>query len=915
MESRHDPFPFLMHYGTIRRSGRYPYGSGGQPYQEAKDFRGYLEDMRGQGMTDGEIAQALGMKSPEFRDRIAYASEQIHADNVSRAVRYREKGNSPTQIAERMLGDKRKESTVRGWLKAAETIKDNTITAISGRLRDLVSKFGFLDVGAGTELHMGISKVKLRAAVHALESEGYKLHLIKIRQLGTADNLTEMKVLSPPGTTWGEARKAVTAGLVYNVTDKSPDGGLTFLTPDPDPVSISSKRIAVRYGNEGGSNMDGVIEVRRGVPELDLGSARYAQVRVAVDGTHYLKGMAMYADDLPAGMDIRYNTPKMSTGNKLDTMKPLKTGPTDAGHPFGAITRPHVYKDKNGKEITSALNMVNEEGAWDDWSRNLSSQFLSKQPIALASAQLAKAQASKQKDFDEINALTHPLVRRQLLLDFADSADAAAVGLKAAALPKQSSHVILPITSMRPTEVYAPNFDDGTRVALVRHPHGGPFEIPQLTVNNKNAVAKRIMGPATDAIGIHPSVAQQLSGADFDGDSVVVIPNNSGRVKSQNAIKALEDFDPKVEYSEQPGMKYMTPESTQREMGKISNLITDMSIKHAPTEDIVRAVKHSMVVIDAEKHSLNYKQSEKDNGIAALKKDYQGGANKGAATLISRSGKEMRVPQRRLRRQSEGGKIDPKTGELVYVETGKMRPYTKTNKRTGEKTTTLGPAQTKVDLGALVKDAHELTSGPPGQPGQPMETVYANHANAMKAMANAARKIAVSIPNPQSSKAAAAVYSKEVASLKAKLKNAQMNAPLERRAQIVANATAKARIEANHVVDKDDIKKITYQSLNDARIQTGANKKRIGSESVPFLTREWEAIQAGALHNTTVRAILNNSDMKKVKALATPRYRSSLTPGQIARAKSMVSAGRNPSEIAAALGIPRSTLVDNLAKT
>jgi hypothetical protein len=589
-------------------------------------------------------------------------------------------------------------------------------------------------------------------------------------------------------------------------------------------------------------------------------------------------------------------------------MKPLKDDPRNR---FGATTYPRVYTDKNGKEKTSALNIVNEEGAWDGWSKSLSSQMLSKQSIKLAAKQLEDARTSQQKELDKIMALTNPVVKKQLLEDFAKSADSASVHLKAAALPRQSSHVILPMNSMRPNEVYAPNFKDGEKVALIRYPHGGPFEIPQLTVNNKNTTAKRLMGNARDAIGIHHTVAEQLSGADFDGDSVLVIPNNSGKVKSRPPLSELKDFDPKMAYPATPGMTKMTKANTQKEMGKISNLITDMTIKGADHSEIARAVKHSMVVIDAEKHNLDYKLSEKQNGIAQLKAEYQRDpANpraRGASTIISRSGARAEVPQRKLRPQSQGGPIDPKTGELVYVPTGKTRTVTKVNPRTGEKVTTTIPLTTKGTKGEFAKDARSLSSG------QPMEEVYAQYANSMKAMANTARKSAASIKDPTQSPAAKAVYAKEVASLKAKLKEAQMNAPLERRAQIIGNATARARISNNPNLDKDDIKKIKYESLDDARQATGAYKQRIGTEKIPLLQREWEAIQAGAVSSTTLREILRNSNIDTIKELATPKYRSSLTPGQLALAKSMSASGRTPSEIAEALGIPRSTIADNLA--
>jgi hypothetical protein len=898
----------LQHIGIIRRSGRYPWGSGSTPYQRSKDFKAYFQEMKDSGLSESQIAQGLGIKTTDLRAAISVSTNVIFAENQALAQRLKNDKQMSTQAIGKRMGVN--ESTVRGWLKTSENIAKNSLTATMNVVRDHLHLKTWLDVGKGTELYLGVSDTKLRTAVAALRDEGYEQFLVKVPQLGTG-KLTEHKILGLPGSTWQDAKKAVNEGVVYNITDHSPDGGLTFMKPKAEPVSVSSKRIEVRYGEEGGSKMDGVIELRPGVPHLDLGAAGYAQVRVAVDGTHYLKGMAMYAKDLPAGTDIRFNTNKSRSEapSKTDVMKPLKEGPENARNRFGAVTYPKVYVDSKGKEHTSALNIVNEEGSWDGWSRSLSSQMLSKQSITLAAAQLGKTRASKEADLNEIMSLTNPVVKKRLLEEFAASADSAAIHLKAAALPRQSSHVILPMNSMRPNEVYAPNFNHGDKVVLVRYPHGGPFEIPQLTVNNNNRTAKSIMGGALDAIGIHHTVAEQLSGADFDGDSVLVIPNPTGRVKARPPLEDLKGFDPKSAYPEVPGMTHMTKTNTQKEMGKISNLITDMTIKGANESEIARAVKHSLVVIDAEKHSLDYKLSEKDNGIAALKTKYQGAANKGASTIISKSSAEIKVPQIRLRRASEGGAVDPKTGELVYVSTGKTREVTRVNPRTGATSKTVVPLTTKVQKGdsALTKDARKLSSG------EPMEELYASHANSLKAMANTARKAALQISDPRQSPAAKAVYATEVASLRAKLKEAQMNAPLERRAQVIANATAKSRIAANPNADKDDIRKITFESLEDARVQTGAAKQRIGSDAVPFLEREWEAIQAGAVSSTMLREILSNSNMDTVRALATPRTRTSLTPGQLALAKSMAASGRGTSDIAAALGLPRSTVADNLA--
>ena len=88
--------------------------------------------------------------------------------------------------------------------------------------------------------------------------------------------------------------------------------------------------------------------------------------------------MAVYKDDLPPGVDLVFNTNKPNTGRKKDVMKKMADDPDN---PFGSIVR--QVHGPNGK-VTSAMNLVNEEGDWDKWSRNLSSQMLSKQSPELA---------------------------------------------------------------------------------------------------------------------------------------------------------------------------------------------------------------------------------------------------------------------------------------------------------------------------------------------------------------------------------------------------------------------------------------------------------------------------------------------------------------------------------------------------
>ena len=930
----------LEHIGIARRSGRYPWGSGDDPYQRSVAFKKYRDDMKASGMSNTDIAKAIetyankdrkegepfvSFKTTDLVGATAVATEQIHAANVARARQLKDQRQMSNVAIAEAMGTR--ESTVRGWLKAGDEQKENSLRAVANKLKEEVEAKEYLDVGKGANLWIGnIGETKLRSALAMLKDEGYQVYSgLNVNQLGTSKD-TKLRVLTKEGNSWKDALDAINAGKLETVGFQMDDFGNIQSNKVP-PVSFSSKKLQVRYDEDGGTKMDGVIELRRGKEELSLGKNRYAQVRIAVDGTHYLKGMAIYADDLPAGVDMRFNTnksktdPKILKDGKLGALKPLKTvdGKVDPDNPFGATTKPHFFETKGGQKKQSVLNMVNEEGSWDEWSKSLSSQMLSKQPLALASKQLALTQKTRREDLDRILALTNPVVRQKMLDEYADAADAAAVHLKAAALPRQSSHVILPINTMRQHEIYAPNFDDGEMVSLVRYPHGGAFEIPSLRVNNKNPTAKRIMGGARDAVGIHHKVAEQLSGADFDGDSVLVIPNPKGAVKSRPPLKELEGFDAKVQYRIPEGdttTKRMTKKGTQTEMGKISNLITDMTIHGASESELAKAVKHSMVVIDAEKHGLNYKQSELDNGIRALKLKYQGdGVNPraGANTIISRASSDARVDaiiKRPAGKDAAGNKIgpiDPKTGRIVYVPDPK-REYTR-------KDGTKGVKQTYGTKMEFTTDARTLMSKNPA----PMEELYAAHANTMKALANEARLASYNLVMPKQNKAAKVVYKDEVASLEAKLKTAQRNAPLERRAQILGNAWAKSRIDAHpeYAGDKDTIKKIKFKALEDARIATGANKYKIGAidpdtKQSTLTNREWEAIQAGAFSSSRLKEILANADMDRVSTLATPRATSSLTTGQQAKARQMAAQGRSMSEISEALGIPRSTIVDNL---
>lgn len=882
----------LMHYGVKRRSGRYPWGSGDNPYQHGGDFLARVEELQRLGKTEKQIADELHLSTTDLRMQVRVAKHERRALQADRARSLREDGKTLDEIAS-ILGYAN-DSSVRALLNENTAANKNKAQATAEILKKELAEKGAIDVGTGVERQLGVSTGVLQEALFILETEGYNRYGVGVPQVNDPKKRTITPVISVPEIDQREVYQNL--DLVKSVGDyHSTDGGESWDKREY-PASIDSSRVKILYGDEGGALKDGVIEIRRGVADLDLGDSHYAQVRILVDGTHYLKGMAMYSDDMPDGADIVFNTNKHTGTPKMDVLKKIQDDPDN---PFGALIKANGqshYIDADGNEKLSAINKLKEEGDWDKMSKNLSSQFLSKQPIQLIKKQLDLTYADAADEFSEICSLNNPTVKRKLLLDFADECDSAAVHLKAAALPRQSTQVILPLNAMKETEIFAPNYRDGEKVVLIRYPHGGTFEIPELTVNNKNPTAVSVLGKnIRDAVGINPKVAERLSGADFDGDQVVVIPTG-GMVKIQStpALKDLKDFDPKTDYSTEgkTGVRLLAKgAATQRQMGEISNLITDMTLKGATEPEIARAVKHSMVVIDAAKHKLDYRQSEKDNGIAELKKKYQGfddetGHHGGASTLLSRRKQDVEVPERQ-----GSGVIDPLTGKVVYKESGR----TYVDPRTGKTVA----ATTKVKRILAVDDVRSMSSG------TLQEEAYADYANKMKDLANKARLEYKATPTLKRSASAAKAFEPEVNRLMAALKVAQLNAPLEREAQRIANARVKAKVQANNITDKDEISKIRRAAISDARNSTGASGKRT---RITISDGEWTAIQSGAISDTTLSEILRYAEPKTVRERATPRRTTQLSDARISRIKAMANSGHTNAEIAEALGISTSAV-------
>ena len=999
IEMRDNFIDIVKHYGVGHlnggHSGRYPWGSGDDPYQGGpQGFLDHIDILKKKGWkeTTQNIEKDFGMNSSEYRTLKSIATDMVRMQQISRAksLAYDKdtnpNGHSTTEVARRMGVN---ESTVRGWLATEKNAKVYQATNTADFLKERLKEKHMLDVGSNVEKELGISREKLNNALYILEKQGYVVHNnIRVPQPTNPNQKTTIKVITEPGIPKKEVYNYDKIGTVKDYV--SHDMGDTFDKKFTYPSSMSSKRLMIRYADDVGKDgvkgieKDGIIELRRGVPDLSLGDSRYAQVRILVDKTHYLKGMAVYSDDMPDGVDVVFNTNKGRNKTMKEVLKPIKDDPDN---PFGSAIKDadkggqYWYKDpKDGKRKLGLINKRSDEGDWTEWKDALPSQFLSKQTLFMAKKQLDLAKADKAAEYDDIKSLNNPTIKKYYLEKFASSCDGAANDLKAAALPGQKYHVIIPINAMGENKVYAPRYENGTKLALIRYPHGGLFEIPILTVDNKNPVAKKLLPPdVIDAVGISSKVAEQLSGADFDGDTVMCIPTHDrgGRVKiaSKQPLKELKGFDPKTQYGTEKktdsngvdhyyrnGHEVKIMKNTDLEMGKISNLITDMTLAGASDDKIARAVRHSMVVIDAEKHKLDYKQSEVDNNIAALKKEWQMKIGKdgkvtygGASTIVSKAKGDKIVPKRKgephinvegkswydptkplgsliytKAPDSERLYVDSKYDKSTHVRTIKTQdgktisynmndakarekytPVLVKDKKTGEsyytskdrtiRYKTNERTMKSTNMGEAY-DANDLVSPKRWK----MELLYADYANSMKAMANNARIEMLKTPNLQYNPDAKRIYAKEVSSLEAKLNTAEKNSPKERYATRFAASEIIRKQQANPNLKGDDIRKMSQRAMTKYREELGAKSRR--ERNIKIEPKEWEAIQAGAISNNKLMKILNNSDPDILRSYAMPKEVKGLSNAQIARIKALQNSNFTIKEIAEKMGKSPSTI-------
>lgn len=939
----------LKHYGVKRKSGRYPWDPS---LHLPKNYK-FIEDrdeMKKRGLSDNEIAKQMGLSTTVYRSKVTIAKEELKQYNMQRISKLQSEGMIIDDIA-KTIGTTGQ--TVRNYLdeiknpnKSARAQRVQT-EAVADTLEAAVKRSKYIDVGKGVEIQMGISKEKLKSGLNALvESGEYEVHNLRIAQVTDKNNSTPVKVLTKKGVERSEIYKNM--DKVRPVEEFAINGDARMFQQMERPKSIGWDRVHIRYAipegqkghgtNDDGAMMDGAMFLRPGVKDLNLGKASYAQVRIAVGDTHYLKGMALYGTEemfkgIPKGTDIIFNTNKTANKTPQEVLKELKKNPEggapiDGPNPFGATVKRQntlvdakgnpVYKpgvkDRFGNKVPQigSVNIVNEEGDWGSWSKALSAQFLSKQPTTVVHERLKATMKQVQDEYESIQKVTNPVIKKQLMESFVSDLESKQVHMKAAAPKGFQGHVILPVPDMKENEVYAPNYKNGEKVVLIRYPHGGRFEIPELTVNNNSVARKMISKDSPDAIGIHPKVASKMSGADFDGDTAYVIPNNKGKFKSRDSLKELKNFDPNM-YADKPGtFTPITKRYQQTLMGVVSNLITDMTLQGAPSNEIARAVKHSMVVIDAEKHKLNYKRSAEENGIDALMKRYMTHIDKVKYGDLERYNPKTRrvdkvIDPDKLKKDLTPGKeytsastIISRHKQSVITDGYQVEVPDPKSKSGGTKMVWRNKKETY--LVNMVKDANVFL----GPNATKTEHHYADYINELKAFKNKVDSEMSGIKMPARDPKAAKIYAEEVLSMKDKVNQVKINRIKERQAQRMAEVSSKAEIarrSEDEVLKKDEISRIKQQALNKARSMVGAERT-----PVTITDDEWDAVQSNAVSGTLLKELVSFMDDSQLKSLATPRANKQMTEARKSKAKALLANGYTIAQVAEALGVSSSTI-------
>ena len=243
---------YLVHYGTPRHSGRYPWGSGEYPYQRTGNFLSRYEELKTQGLTEVEIANSMGLTSTDLRAEKELAKTERKAALQSEVIRLHDSGMSNTAIG-RQIG--KPESSVRALLEPTNKARNDRLIATRDLLKKQVEEKNYIDVGEGVEQSLGISKQMLDNAVITLKNEGYEKINYPETQRGTGLKTT-IKILAKPGTTVQEIR--ANRDKVGMINERWSEDAQEYSALGLKPVkSISSKRVMVNYDTSEGDNFSG----------------------------------------------------------------------------------------------------------------------------------------------------------------------------------------------------------------------------------------------------------------------------------------------------------------------------------------------------------------------------------------------------------------------------------------------------------------------------------------------------------------------------------------------------------------------------------------------------------------------------------------------------------------------------------
>ena len=166
----------LMHYGVKRRSGRYPWGSGDNPYQRSGDFLSRVQELKKQGLSEKEIAKAVGVESTtQLRVYTQIAAHERRDLLRAQAQSLRADGKSLNEIAQIMGYNN--DSSVRALLNEQTASNKSAARKTADILRDCVERKDVVDVGKGVARELGVSETKFNEALELLALEGYNVYL------------------------------------------------------------------------------------------------------------------------------------------------------------------------------------------------------------------------------------------------------------------------------------------------------------------------------------------------------------------------------------------------------------------------------------------------------------------------------------------------------------------------------------------------------------------------------------------------------------------------------------------------------------------------------------------------------------------------------------------------------------------